>query len=70
MTRTVTQTWNHTEPSEAEQQYDLQLLTIGGISVLGRWDGTFGEHFVGWAMPVQRALLHYYPQTEAQPYRI
>lgn len=45
--RTTTQLWNHTVPDD--QDKDLQLLTIGGISVLGRWTGAFGEYFVGWA---------------------
>jgi hypothetical protein len=62
-TPTVFQTWHHSEPDEADQQYDLQLLTICGISVLGRWCGQFGEHYVGWALPLgaQRSQLQPYP---------
>lgn len=41
--------WTLGEPPAATQQYDLQLLTIGGISVLGRWSGSLGEFFIGWA---------------------
>jgi hypothetical protein len=48
-TPVVCQSWNHVEPTEADQQYDLQLLTICGISVLGRWCGKLGEYYVGWA---------------------
>lgn len=41
--------WNHSVPSDLSQQYDLQLMTIAGISVLGRWTGALGEFYVGWA---------------------
>lgn len=69
MSATVTTYWNHTEPSEADQQYDLQLLTICGVSVLGRWSGNLGEHFIGWALPLgaQRSqLLPYQPQQKEE----
>lgn len=45
----IQQSWNHNVPSAADQQYDLQLLTICGVSVLGRWCGNIGEHYAGWA---------------------
>lgn len=45
----IEQCWNHTLPTYSEQQYDLQLLTICGISVLGRWCGQVGEFYVGWS---------------------
>lgn len=49
MVATVTQVWNHTEPPARMQEQDLQLLTICGVSVLGRWSGELGDYFVGWA---------------------
>lgn len=66
MSATVTQTWNHTEPPEADQQYDLLLLTICGVSVMGRWCGSFGEYYVGWAIPAGTPLLPYYPLHQPQ----
>lgn len=41
--------WNHAVPSVYQQTYDLQLLTICGVSVLGRWTGELGEFYIGWA---------------------
>lgn len=64
MSAQVTQTWNHSEPSEADQQYDLQLLTICGISVLGRWCGAFGEYYVGWALPLNCPLYRLQPYQQ------
>jgi hypothetical protein len=55
MTTLTRQYWNHTEPTEADQNHDLQLLTICGISVLGRWCGKLGEFYVGWALPLGAA---------------
>jgi hypothetical protein len=69
MSAQVTTLWNHTEPSEADQQYDLQLLTICGVSVLGRWAGNFGEYYVGWALPlntVRSQLLPYHIPTHVE----
>jgi hypothetical protein len=45
----IHQEWKHTLPNPEDQQYDLQLLTICGVSVLGRWAGEFGQFYVGWA---------------------
>lgn len=45
----IEQCWNHTLPTYNEQQYDLQLLTICGVSVLGRWTGELGQYYVGWS---------------------
>lgn len=45
----ITQVWEHSEPPAHMLACDLQLLTICGISVLGRWCGNMGEFFVGWA---------------------
>lgn len=74
MSAQVTTFWHHNEPSDVDQQYDLQLLTIGGVSVLGRWAGEFGEHYVGWALPLgaQRSQLTPYinfnPQHQPKEY--
>lgn len=46
---TIQTSWNHDVPSLNTQQYDLQLMTITGVSVLGRWSGDFGEYYAGWA---------------------
>lgn len=55
-------TWNHSVPPSSLQQYDLQLMTICGVSVLGRWEGEFGEFYVGWAplLGAQLSQLHGY----------
>lgn len=49
MSNTVLTSWNYGIPPEREQQYDLQLMTICGVSVLGRWSGELGEFYTGWA---------------------
>lgn len=61
---TITKVWNHTEPTELDQLSELQLLTICGISVLGKWCGALGEHYVGWALVPSQPLL-YYPHPYA-----
>lgn len=58
----INQEWNHTLPTHEERQYDLQLLTICGISVLGRWAGELGQYYVGWS-----ALLGA-SKSQQQPY--
>ncbi len=48
-TTSVTQTWNFTMPPTSKRGQTLQLLTIGGVSVIGNWHGQLGSYFVAWA---------------------
>jgi len=60
---TITTNWNFEAPTEAQQQYDLQLLTVCGVSVLGRWCGQPGEYFAAWAYPLGTAPVQYLPYS-------
>lgn len=67
-TPTITLNWNHSEPTQAMQQYDLQLMTTMGISVLGRWCGHLGEFYVGWTPLLGAAFsqLKAYPSEQLE----
>jgi hypothetical protein len=43
------QGWNFEAPPAQLKSAKMQLLTIGGVAVIGHWYGVFGQYFVGWA---------------------
>lgn len=44
-----TQTWVFDTPPLNIRGSKMQLLTIGKVSVMGKWSGTLGQYFVAWA---------------------
>jgi|GEM_PF-5570076 len=44
--------WNYEPPSDRGSK--VQLLTIGGIQVSGRWFGEWGDAFMAWAPNIKR----------------
>lgn len=44
--------WNYEPPKDRGSK--MQLLTIGGIQVSGRWFGEWGDAFMAWAPNIKR----------------
>lgn len=44
--------WNYEPPKDRGSK--VQLLTIGGIQVNGRWFGEWGDAFMAWAPNIKR----------------
>lgn len=44
--------WNYTIPPDKGAK--MQLLTVGGIQVNGRWYGEWGHSFLAWAPNIKR----------------
>ncbi len=44
--------WQFNEPPADIIDTELQLLTVGGISIKGRWEGVCGQHFSAWSLDV------------------
>lgn len=44
--------WNYEPPKDKGSK--VQLLTIGGIQVSGRWFGEWGDAFMAWAPNIKR----------------
>jgi hypothetical protein len=64
----VQQTWTFANPPQSLRGQKMQLLTVGGISVVGNWYGEFGQYFVGFAplLQVDKAALALAMQTRNQ----
>jgi hypothetical protein len=45
--------WNFNPPPADYRDVPVQLLTIGGVSVSGIWQGYIGEFYSGWS-PIKR----------------
>lgn len=45
--------WSYTRP-QVPANTKMQLLTTGGVCVVGTWEGELGEHYVGWAPLLRR----------------
>lgn len=44
--------WNYEPPKDRGSK--VQLLTVGGIQVSGRWFGEWGDAFMAWAPNIKR----------------
>jgi hypothetical protein len=45
--------WRYEKPAHGGGA-KTQLLTIGGMSVVGQWRGELGEHYLAWAPLLKR----------------
>ena len=44
--------WNYCRPQH--ENVKMQLLTTGGVCVIGQWTGDIGEHYLAWAPLLKR----------------
>lgn len=54
-----TQEWHFEAPTIVERSVVIQLLTIAGVSVPGRWSGQIGQFYTGWAPITSEMVQHY-----------
>ncbi len=65
--------WNFRIPPSQLKSAKLQLLTIGGISVTGVWEGELGQYYVAWAPMMKydksefNRVVEAYRQSRTQP---
>jgi hypothetical protein len=53
----VVRDWFFVIPEDIDLQDNVMLLTVCGVSVLGKWSGEVGEYFVAWS-PIEKKVVH------------